>query len=391
MKHTVKNLCRMEDQLSALVQANHKGLWDISHPSVKSKERIQRFLNAHDDIMEEAYEAYVSMLSWRQELGVDALRETILDIHCCSQYNLPHFQIMRDCGDYGPWFPAGASPCGEPIHLEVIGKVNVDKLLDSLSLDQLVEHTISFIETRAEHLDTLSRLHGRIVRSVQILDMSNFGLHQLKHVKSMSLIHSIIKAGTKNYPESLSKAVFVNTPTSFHTFWPAISLLLRKNTLAKVNFLGACYHRQILKQVNDCVVLHRLDKMIRLKNGDFVDRGSDDDHLPLMDHLECMVSAREKREFFLYLTRTGDRQCVQISTTETLELPPQFSWLYLKQGAVEEIKVEAIYSNGYYNFEFPKYIEDISCGFLAVEFDNTSSWLYSITVPLSLQFYPTKL
>eukprot|EP00514_Thraustochytrium_sp_LLF1b_P000074 CAMPEP_0184521128 /NCGR_PEP_ID=MMETSP0198_2-20121128/7543_1 /TAXON_ID=1112570 /ORGANISM="Thraustochytrium sp., Strain LLF1b" /LENGTH=400 /DNA_ID=CAMNT_0026911787 /DNA_START=727 /DNA_END=1929 /DNA_ORIENTATION=+ len=365
----------------------------------QSDVRLARFLDAFDGDVEQAKDAFLEMLQWRSDAKVDELREKeIKDIDVVRQASFPHAELVRSIGEFGPWLNAGESFEGDLIHLEVLAKVDPSVLLEKLSLERIMEHQIGFFEVRGKHLDDLSVERGKLVRTIQIRDVSNFGMGLLTNAKAIKFISAILKAGSRNYPESTKQAIFVDVPASFHTMWGLVSPALRKKTVNKVMFLQADFHRPLLELV-PARAIHRLEKMRLLAQHDFVDNDQDDDHLPLEQADNLVVPARGKAYKAYWLTRTGMRQSVQVSVQPpagTAKVPNYIAtFASSKQnedgsgGQVIEIPIQASSPQGV--FKFPQDLpQACDSGFLFLEFDNSDAWFSSITVPLKATFAPVR-
>lgn len=366
---------------------------------ISSEVRLGRFLDAYDHDQAAAAKAYIDMLAWRQEMGVDKLRESHMEAELprLEQSALPHWEEVRACGEFGPWYVAGRSHEGDLVHLEVIGKADPSLLLEKVPQQKILEHYIAFFEVRSKRIDDLSVEAGRLVKFVQVRDLSQFGLSALRHANAMKLLRSVMKLGSANYPESSSKVIFVNTPTSFMAVWTAASMVLRKKTLDKVSFYKSAYHLELLKIVGPRV-LHRLEKMQHLDDHDFISKGDEEDHLPLQVQRDVVVPAGKSAYFPTWMTRTGPRSSAKIVISPTSEQAgvPEFELVFAAAQRTEP-KGEVVVSEnklvadayktdtpGCYQVTFPEMLP-VDDGFLLVKFQN-AAWVYSITVPVACTF-----
>jgi len=380
---------------------------DVGHElpdDVKSDIRLTRFLQAHGMDNEKAAKAYKDMLKWRSDVEVEALRKKHLeDVEILKQSSFPHWEEIRKVGEYGPWYIAGKSHSGDLVHLEVIGASDPTLLLAQVPERKILEHYIGFFETRAKLLDALTLETDRMVRTVQIRDLSKFGVSLVQHASAMKVLSTVMKAGSAYYPESSSKVIFVNTPLSFYGVWKVASVALRQRTLDKVMFLQSRYHRELLKYVEPRAI-HRLEKMQTLDSHEFIEKGDEEDHLPLAYSPEVVVPAGKTEYFPLWMTRTGPRSKVTLEISpvkgsDSTEIPPvEFSFLTsVESTSVEsghEVSETALSSSAYstdkpglFEVSFPESLpEDVKDGFLLATFDNKASWMLSITVPLKATF-----
>ncbi len=378
-----------------------------------SELRLARFINSYDGDVSAAAEAFRAMLEWRRAESVEQLRETLMaSVDVIQQASFPHAQAVREAGEYGPWYDAGLCYHGDVIHLEVVGRLD-SSVLDKLSAQRILEHHIGFFETRSHVLDRLSASQGRMVRTLQVRDLSKFGLHLLRQASALGVVQKIMKTGSTYYPESTRKSIFINTPVSFYGVWNALSVVLRKKTQDKVVFLGTDYHRALLAFVEPRAI-HRIEKMFQLEDHSFIDRGEAEDHLPLEYAKSVVVTAGRLEYYPLWLTRRGPRSSVEITLqpplastdgklapmtlafvtstkTSTSASASAAAHAAAASGVLHEIKLPpqayATQDPNRWVVDFPQHLDSkVNSGFLLVTLDNTQSWVYSITVPLQARF-----
>jgi hypothetical protein len=376
-----------------------------------SELRLARFVNSYDGDVAAAAEAFRAMLEWRRAESVETLRETLMaSVDVIQQSSFPHAQAVREAGEYGPWYDAGLCYHGDVIHLEVVGRLD-SSVLDKISAQRILEHHIGFFETRSRVLDHLSASQGRMVRTLQVRDLSKFGLHLLRQASALGVVQKIMKTGSTFYPESTRKSIFINTPVSFYGVWNAVSVVLRKKTQDKVVFLGSDYHRALLTYVGPRAI-HRIEKMFQLEDHSFIDRGEAEDHLPLEYAKNIVVTAGRVEYYPLWLTRRGPRSSVEITLQPPLasadgKLAPMKLVFVTstRAGAGAEAGEHATAATAVLHevnlppqayatqdpnrwvVDFPQQLDsDVDSGFLLVTLDNTQSWVYSITVPLKARF-----
>jgi len=373
---------------------------------LKADLRLARFMDAYSHDVEAAAKAYRDMLQWRKDQEVEKLRKEHLgEMAALHQKSLPHWEEIRNAGEYGPWMLAGKSHHGDIVHLEAIGASDPTALMEKVPEEKIVEHYIGFFEIRAKLLDELSEESGRIVRTVQIRDLSRFGMGLIKHASAMKMLSAVMKLGSANYPESSSRVIFIHTPNSFYPFWKAASMVLRKRTLDKVLFLGSDYHRELLKLVEPRVV-HRMEKMQTLDDHGFIEKGEEEDHLPLEYIKTLSVPAGGSQYLSIYMTRSGLRSKVTIllSAGEESEIaaaasapPPEFDLVFLSSAMSDEgpvvtetrllPKAFATEDPTKFVVNFPEMLpENITDGFLLVNFENKTSWISSLQMPITARF-----
>jgi hypothetical protein len=154
--------------------------------------RLARFLQSVEGNVEEARHAYQSHLKWRLQLSVDKVRHQIRN----KPYRVgsfPHAQLLVGAGMKKPCIHAGWSRLGDLVHLESIGQGSPKDFIKVASDQQLVEHYVGFFEARSQLLEAESLRQSRVVRSVQIRDMSRFGFHLMAERGAFGVLQALSK------------------------------------------------------------------------------------------------------------------------------------------------------------------------------------------------------
>mmetsp|Transcript_20086 Transcript_20086/g.33166 ORF Transcript_20086/g.33166 Transcript_20086/m.33166 type:complete len:414 (-) Transcript_20086:50-1291(-) len=388
---------------------------DLGHElpaDLKSDVRLARFLFAWNGDPGVAAEQYKKMLQYRRDKDVDKLRREHFgeqDLGAIEQTAFPHWEALRSIGEYGPWYDAGRSYGGHLVHLEVVNRTDPTCLIEAVPGDKILEHHIAMFETRSKLLDELSLENGRWIQTMQVRDLSKFGIEVIAHAQAMIVLQSIVKTGNGNYPETCKKAIFVNTPASFHALWKVINPLLREKTRKKVIFMKDDYHRELLQFLKPRSI-HRLEKMRMLKDHKFMDEGMEQDDIPRKYEDKICVTAGYKKYASIWMTRSGPRSKLKLTVLPAIgaktDTPPVFTLDFVTSKAddsqpdganITEVMLQLpnrdTGGEGYeYTIEFPADLvpdPEIDSGFLLVNFDNTAAWMYSITVPLKMDFFGT--
>ncbi len=343
-------------------------------PDVVSDIRLARFINAFDGDLDMAAKAFRKMLEWRRTENVDELRNGI-KVDSLEQKSFPHWEVVRSLEDHGPWYNSGKCHKGDLVHLEVIGNIDPTLQIETVNEERILQHQIGFFETRANVLDEMSKEQGRLVRTIQLRDLSKFGAHLLSHSKALGVLQRIMKAGSSNYPESTRTAIFINTPMSFYVVWQGVSVVLREKTRKKVKFLKNDYHRELVTLVQPRII-HRLEKLSTLKDHSFVEKGDEEDHLPLEIKAKHSIGAGVEGYYPIWLTRKGPRSKCTIKVVAPKE--PTYVFVSCLESQLIETPGENVDPQA---VQLPTdWPEEIDSGYLLLTFDNKESWMYSLNI-----------
>mmetsp|Transcript_13841 Transcript_13841/g.17166 ORF Transcript_13841/g.17166 Transcript_13841/m.17166 type:complete len:407 (-) Transcript_13841:279-1499(-) len=360
-------------------------------PMLLSDVRMYRFLQGNGYDVSAAATAFRKMLEWRKSNNIEKDLVSHFNLYEMElkQSKLPNAkEINLASGSNGPWYDAGRTHDGHVVHIEVIGSGDPSAMIETVSEQKIIQHHMALLELRANVFDRLSVEQGKVIKSLQIRDLSLFGLHLVRHSGAMSLLGKIMKFGSNNYPESAQKAFFINTPPSFYVVWKVIQTFIRKETLEKTVFLDKSYHRELLKYV-PVRIIHNMEYLTYTTaetHHDAVDTSR-----PANFVREISASAGSQAELFVYMTREK-RNKVHIKFTECDPLPKAVI-LTSSPGEVneQEISLGAVVdpnSTGFSHqitLSYPEGCHADEC-LLSLFVDNTESWIQSKVVKFHVKF-----
>jgi hypothetical protein len=142
-------------------------------------------------------------------------------------------------GYQGGWYTAN-TPLGVPIYVERLGTVNVEKMLEHVSVEDMVEHRIRMqgymIKTL---LPEMNKRPGMIARDkiVHVIDMKGAGLGLLSS-RNIAVFKRLQEIDA-NFPEFLYRTYIVNVPIGARIVWSTFSAMLPSRVRAKVRILGS--------------------------------------------------------------------------------------------------------------------------------------------------------
>eukprot|EP00746_Dinoflagellata_sp_MGD_P011617 gnl/MRDRNA2_/MRDRNA2_124437_c0_seq1.p1 gnl/MRDRNA2_/MRDRNA2_124437_c0~~gnl/MRDRNA2_/MRDRNA2_124437_c0_seq1.p1 ORF type:complete len:384 (+),score=46.26 gnl/MRDRNA2_/MRDRNA2_124437_c0_seq1:42-1193(+) len=198
--------------------------------------RILRFLRGCDGVADTACQLVSDFLEWRCTApeGVEALRSAVVDLSL-EQYSR-HISSSRDhaCVEA---IILGRSRSGDLVQLVPLGKWNVEKAVTEVGYLSLMRGQIEKQEWTMAYLDRLSRVEGRVLYQLNIMDLAGLGMEMLRgQARAFGL--DLTRKFTRHYRDAVSVVILVNSPIIFRVAWGIISPLLTKRQLAKFRVLG---------------------------------------------------------------------------------------------------------------------------------------------------------
>ncbi|KAG0592682.1 hypothetical protein KC19_1G272500 [Ceratodon purpureus] len=168
-----------------------------------------RFLKARKYDVHKAREMWKGMLQWRHEFGADTIE---------TDFQFTELDSVRR---YYPQGHHGIDKEGRPIYIELIGKVDPQKLMECTTLDRYLKyHVLEFERTINLKFAACSLATKRHVDSATtIIDVDGVTLHRM---------------------------FIINAGTGFRLLWNTIRGFLDNKTAAKINVLGGNYQSKLL-------------------------------------------------------------------------------------------------------------------------------------------------
>eukprot|EP00434_Breviolum_minutum_P024240 symbB.v1.2.021403.t2/scaffold1771.1/size122269/5 len=195
--------------------------------------RLTRFLQGNNGSAEEAAAHFRRMLEWYRKADMNKKRLAVEG----KAWNIDHVEGGRELFAMMCIDATRQMADGTMLWVQRDGLVQIEEIM-AVSDEDLVHRMSLICELRETHLDRCSVESGRLVKFVQIRDLTGLNISAVVRNRAvMKRLADVFKIISTAYPETLSKMIIVNPPAGFNMLWMAVQPMLNQRIKQKFVFI----------------------------------------------------------------------------------------------------------------------------------------------------------
>ena len=200
---------------------------------------LLRFLRARKFDLPKTKLMFTNFLKWRETEKVDDIRENF------------GFEEMFQVKPLYPHSYHKTDKQGRPIYIELLSKIDMDKLLKATTEERLKKYYVREYERLMKYRFPAcsSVMKKPIEQSLTILDLEGIGISHLVG-KTKAFLQIASSVGQDYYPEMLGTMMLLNTSFLFNAVWAIAKAFIDEKTRKKIHMLGYKYKSKLLELVD---------------------------------------------------------------------------------------------------------------------------------------------
>mmetsp|Transcript_9686 Transcript_9686/g.16913 ORF Transcript_9686/g.16913 Transcript_9686/m.16913 type:complete len:328 (+) Transcript_9686:68-1051(+) len=222
---------------AALQEPDYSNLYD---PSLYDDIWILRFVLSHKSEVDAATRAAVATMKFRQEYKLNEMdlrgRIKHLDGVRDAEYTLPHEEKMVSCASKYAAINTLPDVNRGPIEYVYLDKLDMNKLNEICTQEDLKLFLIHFNESVYQVLDTITRRTGRLTKLVKVCDMNGTSLRKMSR-GYLSKDGAASKEIDDFFPQLLGGLLILHAPKWINVIWKFCRPLLPKRVVEKIDFV----------------------------------------------------------------------------------------------------------------------------------------------------------
>lgn len=193
-----------------------------------------RFLSARNWDLDAAEKQLREALKFREENKVDTVLERLAPQSSLVKDLVPHL--------YGSF-----DKLGRPIYIERTGKIDVARLMNLVTKENLMANHLWGQEYQIERCRQQSKKLGKLV--YQTCNISDLSGMTMAHQKAMKFLQDLTVVDQAHYPELMGNIYIVNAPWIFGVLWKVVKHWIDPKSRQKIHVLSANFKQELLELV----------------------------------------------------------------------------------------------------------------------------------------------
>lgn len=212
------------------VYSKYKGQSEYVEQIDKSERACARFLIARAFNVDDAVTMWANSVIWRFDNKMDQILDQPYS-EVTAVEKLMNNNYMHKTDKFG-----------RPLHIEHVGKLDVEATLKQYTVDQVVRVKCHLFEFKKKILMNFSEtdLHlgktGISDQTCAIIDLNGMSKSQF-NTATLSFLKAVSKINQDYNPELMGKMFIINAPMMFSVIWRIVKVFLHERTRAKISII----------------------------------------------------------------------------------------------------------------------------------------------------------